>query len=255
MTRLNAARLVFGAVVASLFWVAPLSAQPIDLIDPGLPGSTQYDGWEDITISNYPTYPGFPGSGVWTDPIGSNTGGSADANLNKVSGAAFPAGDGLYFGGFSSVVNNPTGAVMSVADTSPVSGLKNVVFQIQIGEAWTYDFYNDVLPTLSYNGGAQNLVPTGNFLLEAFFNGTVEMNGEDEDLFINTYLLQWDLSSAGAITDFTIRFNAVQHSQVYSMRLDQSSQYAAFQVPEPASLGLLAIGALCLPRRRVSRSK
>lgn len=227
-------------------------------VDPALPGSTQFDKWTALTAGSNPGYPGFPGSGAWPGPIGSNAPGSGDAGLlktaNGTGGAPYPAGGSIYYGGFSGDINN-NGGRLAVQDATPVANLANVVFQLDIGEAWTYDFYNDVLPTLSYNGGAQNIAPTANFLLEAVDNGTVTMPTGEETVYINTHLLQWDLSAIGdAITSFSVEFNGVQHAQLYGLQLDQSDEFVAYApVPEPTTLSLAAltgVGMLAIRRRR-----
>ncbi|EAQ81548.1 hypothetical protein DSM3645_28242 [Blastopirellula marina DSM 3645] len=228
----------------------------MSLIDPGLSGNTQYDEWTNnsLTIAGSPGYPGFPGSGAWPNPIGSDLGG--DATLNKTAngtgGGPYPASGSIYYGGFSGDINN-NGGTLAVADATPISNLQTVSLQIQIGEAWTYDFYNEVLPTLSYNGGAQSVAPTTSSLLEQFYNGTVEMPTGPEDVFINTYLLTWDLSGiVGTIADFAVSFTGVQHAQLYTLRLDQSDQVSA--TPEPGSLalllGIVPAAAWCMRRRR-----
>jgi hypothetical protein len=233
---------------------------PMTLVDPQLAGSTQYDEWAagSLTSSANPGYPGFPGSGAWPAPIGSSAAGSGDANLNKVAngngGGPYPAGAAIYYGGFSADINN-NGGTLSVTDVTPVADVSNIVLQIQIGEAWTYDFWNAALPTLSYNGGTQDLAADDAQLLEAFFNGTVTMPTGEEAVYINTYLLQWDLSSLGSITDVSLKFTGVQHAQLYALRLDQSDEYSPAVVPEPSALalaGMAGMGLLvaCRTRRR-----
>jgi hypothetical protein len=214
------------------------------LVNPGLTGTTEYAGWVGLTIANYPGYPGFPGSGAWSTPMAANQPGSGDATLNKTAngtgGGPYPASGAIYFGGFSDVVNN-NGGQLTVADATPVPGLQTVALQVSIGEAWAHDFFNDVLPTLSYNGGAQNLAATTSLLTDQFFNGTVEMPTGTENVYINTYLLTWDLSPIGdAISSFAVSFNGVQHAQVYALQLDQSDSLA---IPEPGTLALAVVGA------------
>ncbi|WP_146431065.1 PEP-CTERM sorting domain-containing protein [Blastopirellula retiformator] len=230
----------------------------MSLIDPGLSGSTQYDEWTNTGLigASNPGFPGFPGSGAWPSPIGSDAVGSGDATLNKTAngsgGGPFPSGSSMYFGGFSSAINND-GGTLQVADATPVANLQTVSFQVQIGEAWTYDFFDDILPTLSYNGGSQDLAATTSLLLEQYDNGTVTMPSGEETVYINTYLLTWDLSSIiGTISDFAIDFTGVQHATLFTLRLDQSDQPVA--TPEPGSLALLLGGIpaaiWCLRRRR-----
>lgn len=221
-------------------------------IDPALTGNTQYDAWTGLTASNYPGYGSFPGTGAWPAPIVSNTPGSADAYLRKVSngpgGGPYLAGGSIYFGGFSAEINYE-GGTLAVGDTTVVDNLSNVVFQIEIGEAWTYDFHNRQLPVLSFNGGNQQLVANVTLLVDQVHNGTVDMPTGPEDVYINSWLVQWDLSAYAGITDFEISFTGVQHAQLYSLRLDQSDVYAAV-VPAPAPLALLSLGGLIATRRR-----
>jgi hypothetical protein len=259
---MKASRLFLATLIAA----AP-AASLASFVNPNLSGNTQYDGWDDyqsapsdprtnIVASANPGFPGFPGSGAWPAAgIGSGSTGSGDATLHKTTngtgGGPYPASGSIYFGGFSGAINN-NGGTLAVRDATPVAGVENVVFQVQIGEAWTYDFFNGALPTLSFNGGSQNLVATASQLVDSLFNGTVQMPTGPEDVFINTHLLQWDLSGLGPITDFTVSFTGVQHAQVYGLRLDQSDSFALVSVPEPTSLAFWAIGALAMTvsRRR-----
>lgn len=259
--------LLFGMLLtisALTFFGRNATAAPMLLVDPAIAGNSQFDGWEtgNLTFGQNPGYPGFPGSGAWPAPIGSGSAGSGDAVLNKVAngsgGGPYPAGGSIYFGGFSGDLNN-NGGTLSVSDATPVGGLENVIFQIQIGEAWTYDFWNGVLPTLSYNGGAQNLAATTAVLAEQFFNGTVTMPTGEEPVYINTYLLQWDLSSiSDPIRSFSINFTGVQHAQLYALRLDQSDEFQSIVasdppvVPEPTSLALAGFAGIGLLFRRIS---
>ncbi len=235
----------------SIILLASASIAQAAFIDPGLAGNTQYDGWVGLTASNYPGYGSFPGNGAWPAPIISNTAGSGDAYLRKVSngpgGGPYLAGGSIYFGGFSAEVNYD-GGTLAVGDNTVVDNLSNVVFQIEIGEAWTYDFHNRQLPVLSFNGGSQQLVADVTLLVDQVHNGTVDMPTGPEDVYINSWLVQWDLSAYTGITDFEISFTGVQHAQLYSLRLDQSDVYAA--VPTPASLALLSLGGLIATRRR-----
>lgn len=230
------------------------------IFDPPLLGVTQYDGWIGLTSANYPGYGAFPGSAPWPAPIGSNrTPANAfnasepgDADLIRIAGGAgggpIPQSAAIYFGGFSPTPNT-FGGTLGVADGTPVAGLKNVVFQVQIGEAQTHDFFDNNLPTLSYNSGAQHLAPTSDFLIDQYFSGTVQMPTGPEPLYNNTYLLQWDLSTIAApITDFAIAFSGVQHSQVYGLALHQSDIFTP--VPAPGAVAFLGLCGLAFSRRR-----
>jgi len=204
------------------------------LVNPGLTGVTEYNGWVGLTNSNYSGYPMFPGFGPWGAPLGPNQTGSGSAGIYKVSdgttGGPFPSSSSMYFGGVTSVIN-AYGGTLSVTDLSPVAGVKNVVLQIQIGEAWTYDFFNHVLPKLNYNGGTQALAPTSAVVIEKYYNGTVEMPSGLEDVYINTYLIQWDLSTLPGITDFSLTFDGAEHAQLYAVQLDQSDTYTVVDPP------------------------
>ena len=252
MKRTAVAAALFVAVVS-----VPTMAQfvPGDaIINPPMVGTTQYDGWVGLTSANYPGYGAFPGTAQWPAPIGSNRTLSNDFSINepgdgsliRISGGAgggpLPQSQAIYFGGFSSTPNT-FGGTLGVTDTTPVANLRNVVFQLQIGEAQTFDLFNGLMPVLSYNGGSQSLAATSNHLIDQYFNGTVQMPTGPEPLYNNTYLLQWDLSSvAGPITDFTITFSGVQHSQVYSMALHQSDVYTP--VPSPATVAAFGLGGM-----------
>lgn len=219
------------------------------IVDLNLSGNTQTDVWEtsDLTASANSGYPGFPGSGAWPGPIESQVGG--DAELMKIAngtgGGPYPASSSIYFGGFSGDINNE-GGTLSVTDSTPVADLAYVAFQIEIGEAWTYDFYNGLLPTFSYNGGSQDLTATLDNLDQEFI-GTVTMPTGEEDIYNNTYTLSWDLSSiTDPITDFSINFTGVQHAQLYALQLDQSDTVPMSTVPEPTSLALFGLGTIGL---------
>ena len=250
------AGLVLGAVLSGAANAAFVPSSYF--VNPALPGTTQFDGWTNSSLlfSANPGFPGFPGSGAWPSAIGSDAPGSGDATLlktaNGTGGGPYPAGGSLYYGGFSGDINND-GGTLTVTDSSPVAGLANVIFQLDIGEAWTYDFWNNALPVLNYNGGGQNLAPSNAVLLNKYDNGPVTMPTGEETVYINTHLLQWDLSSIGdgPVTSFSVSFTGVQHGQVYALQLNQGSEYIA--VPEPATIGLvgLCVAGLAGVRRRV----
>lgn len=231
-----------AALVAALAGSA--HAAPMDLVDPALGGNTAFDQWTNagLTSAANPGYGAFPGSAPWPGPIGSSDGG--DAVLERLAGGSsgggpFPSGGSLYFGSFVQVPNTDGGRV-AIHDATPLADLENLVLQIQIGEASGWDFFEDVLPALRIDGGSA-IAPTLALLLEQFDSGTFEGPNGPEPVYINTYLLQWDLTGvAGSIGDISIAFNAVQHAQVYQLRLDQSDVYAP--VPEPGTLLLTVVG-------------
>lgn len=243
---------VLATVAASLLIASKITAAPISV---PLTGNTSTDGWANITSASNPSYPGFPGSAPWPSPIGSNTVGSGDADLNKISGSAYPGDTSLYSGGFSETPNL-SGAVLAVSDATVPLDLKTVVFQIEIGAAFGYDFYNGVLPTLSYNGGSQNITATYTAILSQVQTGTFPnpITGLDEPIYVTLYGLQWDLSGIQtAINSIQVSWTTVQHSQVYALQLDQSDTFTQV-IPEPSTYLLLGLSifAFILLRGRFS---
>src|SRR5690606_19534531 len=99
---------------------------------------------------------------------------------------------------------NAYGGTLAVQDASPLAGVSSIVFQIQIGEVTGYDFWDGPdddstsdLPVLRYNGGTDTLAPSVSLVLDRLNNGKdATLN---EDIFINTYLVQWDLTGLGTI--------------------------------------------------------
>lgn len=245
-------RLAIAALVASS---ASVSFGAMALLDPALPGNTQTDVWapSNLTSAANPGYGSFPGSSAWPGGIASGTldvGSSGDAQVNRLGsgtfgGGPFPSGSSIYFGSFD-ITANINGGKLGVADSTPVANIKNIVLQVQIGEATGYDFFNHVLPVLNINGGAQALAATTAITLEQFDTGTTfPAPGGPQPIYTNTYLLQWDTSALGAISSFSLDFNGVQHAQLYQLRLDQSDVFQA--IPEPSSVtlaGLAMLGAV-----------
>lgn len=231
---------------------APLSAVTMTTQDVDLgEESQQTTKWsnDSLLAANNPGFPNFPGAAAWPHAI---TGaGTADAELQKISGSAYPGGTSIYSGGTASAVNT-LGATLSVFDTISGIDLQTVSFQIMIASGGGgYEFFNHIAPVLNYNGGTQAL--TASLVLldqeagEPFPNPET---GELEDITIHLYQLQWDLSAITTpISSIDIRWNTVQHAQIYGLQLDVGGLTA---VPEPAtgSLVLLGIGALGLARRR-----
>lgn len=234
------------AALLGAFSFAGASADPVAV---SLPGDTQFDGWvtSELTAAANPGFPGHPGSGAWPSAISS---GDDTATILKTAGSSYPGGGSLYSGGFTAVPNT-FGASFSVSDASPIENVANVVFQIKLSAPYGFDFHNNALPVLNYNGGSQLLASDLNGITS---KSQVAFAGSLAD--VTTYLFQWDLSSIGGITDFEIEFSNVQHGQIFALQLDQSSEYAVvdapFLVPEPSTaiLGGLGLVALCAVARR-----
>lgn len=241
-----AVSLVAGAGMARAAFVPGAS-----IVNPGLTGNTAFSGWDSLNAGTYPGYGAFPGTGAWPSALNPNVSGSGSAKLNKVAngagGGPYVASGSIYFGGFSSTVNF-FGGTLAVTNAAPVANLANIVFQLQIGEAWTYDLFNHALPVLSFNGGAQNIAATYSAVTEKYDNGTVTMPTGEETVYINTYMLQWDLTGLGAITSYSISFSGVQHAQVYAARVDESDVYA--RIPGSGSLAFFGVAGLVGARRR-----
>jgi hypothetical protein len=228
-----------------------------------LGGNTRSEGWDNLRNSVISGAGNHPGTAAWTSSIASQTGDNAGSSsitkiANGTGGGPYIGGSSLYFGGFSSVVNNFGGTVgVSTTGTGVLSGVQTLVFQVDIGAPWGYDFHDLVAPTLSYttNEGTVNGV-TASFisLYGQVQNGTFATPGGDQPVYINSYALQFDLSGVeDPITEFTISINGVQHSQIYGMGLQQSDQaysVSVLPVPEPSTALLGALGALGLLRRR-----
>ena len=211
-------------------------------------GSSGSDAWVNVNSANFFGYGGFPGNSPWPAPIGSNGTGSGDADLSRVAGS--PTGGGpflssssIYFGNFSQIPN-ALGGTLRVSDSTPLANLKTLVFQIQIGEATGYDLYS--APALKINGGSSIVNPLFSGILNRFQSGTFPSpaTGLDEPVYVNTRGYQWDVSSLGAITSFAIDFSGVTHSQIYGLKLDQSSSvFSTAVIPEPNVGGLVLAGA------------
>jgi len=212
-------------------------------------GSSASDAWVNVNSSNFSGYGGFPGSSAWPAPIGSNELGSGDAVLNRVAGS--PTGGGpflssssIYFGNFAQVPN-ALGGTLRVSDSTPLANLKTLIFQIQIGEATGYDLYS--APALKINGGTSIVNPLFAGILNRYQSGTFFSPATelDEPVYVNTRGYQWDVSSLGAVTSFSIDFSGVTHSQIYGLQLDQSSSvFSTAVIPEPNVGGLVLAGAL-----------
>lgn len=197
-----------------------------------LSGTTMSEGWEQLTSSIYPGNGGFPGTSAWLGALGSQVGPDAGANgLGKVSngfaGGPYPASASIYFGGVLSVPNTNGGTLEVDASSSGLlSGVKTAVFHLDIGEAWTYDLYNRTAPvaTVTTTMGTYTVSAAYASRYAKVYNGQVWMNGQYEDLYINSRAYQFDFDVLpGTVTGFVVSFSGVQHAQVHGLGLQQST--------------------------------
>lgn len=250
--------------VGGFVLVTAIASQAQAIVNPQLTGNVVTDNWTNTQFAaaqGLGTYPNFPGSGNWPAPIKSDGPTATAAELSKPTtngGGTYPTANSIYFGGFSGSPNAFGGSI-TVGDTTPVANLANVVLQFKVGEALGYDFYvnggNEVTPQLTYYVGAS---PTGTTLSATPILTAQEQAGTfpapevgEQPLYINDYLLQWNLTGIANISRFEITWQQVQHSQDYAFRLDQSDTFSVAAVPEPAVVSTLLVTAgLLLLRRR-----
>lgn len=197
------------------------------------------EGWEQLTASQYPDVnAGFPGSADWDDVALSHVGTHDETSYlyksaNGVGGGPYPASASIYFGGTSSTTNID-GGELTIATDSALSGVKTVVFQLDIGEAWTYDLY--AVPVLHYTlvgGGGGSVNAAYQSLYKEVANGQVYMNGVWENLNINSRAYQFNLNGLGTIESFSIKFKGVQHAQVHGAGLQQFDVAAGSSLLRP----------------------
>lgn len=224
------------------------SAQIIDVNFSGS-GTTSYSGWTNVNALNYSGYGSFPGSSAWPAPISANLGSSTPV-LNRIAGS--PTGGGpflssssIYFGNFAQVPN-ALGGTLQISNSAPLTSMKTLVFQLQIGEATGYDFWQPSgYPVLSINGGATVSALFTN-LVTRFQSGTFPspVTGSNEPVYVNTWAYQWNLTNSPVVNSYAVNFSAVTHSQVYGLRVDGTTALqAAAVVPEPKVTGLIALAA------------
>lgn len=196
-----------------------------------LAGNTFSEGWEALTSTAYPGNGSFPGTGAWTGALLSQTGDNAGDNglvkiANGFAGGPYPASGSIYFGGILNAPNVDGGEMaVQASGTGVVDDVKTVVFQADIGEAWTNDFLNGDAPVLHVTTTVDTyeIEADHTSLYAQVDNGEVYMNFQWEDLFINSWAFQYDLDGLpGDVTGFSIKFHGVQHAQLYGIGLQQS---------------------------------
>lgn len=222
-------------------------------------GTSEFEAWENLSNTNAQVvaaaattattddFPGFPGSGPWPTALMPDAASSAgNAEFNKISGNGYTATESIYnFPGFSPAPPNPGN--YSVDNSSPLAGLETVVFQIDVGEG---NGFFDAVPLLSLNAGASQLAP--DFSSTSAGRTFDNPQNPSEQLTSTIFAYQWDLSSFGAITDYSIQWGSAAHSTIYEMQLDSGDSFNQV-VPEPSAfaalVGAAALG-LVLSRRR-----
>lgn len=215
-----------------------------------LPGTSELEAWENLSNTNTQVasaaatattvddFPGFPGSGPWPTAIIPDGAGSAgNAGFNKLNGNGYTASEAIYnFPGFSPPANPGD---YSVDNNSPLAGLETVVFQIDVGEG---NGFFDTAPVLRLNSGATQLA--ADFTSTSTGRSFDNPQNPGETLTSTIFAYQWDLSSAGAIGDYSVQWGAAEHATIYAMQLDSGDSFAQV-VPEPSNFAVI-VGAAAL---------
>jgi hypothetical protein len=234
-------------ILLLLLFTSTSFAQIVDVNFSGA-GNTSYSAWSNVNSFNYFGYGFFPGNSAWPAPINANEG-LTTPTLNRTAGSPtgggpYLASESIYFGSFSQVPNS-LGGTLQILDTAPLFNLKTLVFQIQIGEATGFDFFQPSgLPKLTINNSTTTATFTN--LVNRFQSGTFPSpeTGEDEPVYINTWAYQWNFTTTESFDNYSIDFSGVTHSQIYALRLDGTDiLQSSAVVPEPSVLGLLALAA------------
>jgi hypothetical protein len=228
-----------------IFISSTVTAQIIDINFSG-GGTKSYSAWSNLTSFDYSGYGSFPGNTPWPAPIRAIQG-STNSTLNRIAGSPtgggpFLASESIYFGNFAQVPN-ALGGTLRLSNSLGITNFKTLLFQIQIGEATGYDFFEPSgFPKLTLNGVTYNATYTN--LVNRYQNGVFPSPGTglDEPVYVNTWAFQYNLTNNG-FPNYYIDFSAVTHSQVYALRWDSTSVLQGQVIPEPSTLGLLALAA------------
>lgn len=227
-------------------------------LDPALPGTTDFDAWDQLNRSNpqvasaNPEFPSFTFStSAWPEPIESAlteesdngtpdnlfddfffvTDQTGDAAFDKVipSGGVsggYPAGESIY--------NSFNPGTFRVFDETLVSGTETVVFQLEIapgvedfgGPNQSNEFFLPLgRPVLNFNGGAQALVP----LVDLEVGNSQPFNNPGPgppQVFSVVFAFQWDLRGLGSVSEYEIIWSTVEFGTNYQMRLDSGDTFA-----------------------------
>ena len=154
----------------------------------------------------------FPGMTMWgpyqSQFWTSSTRGELIKTANGTGGGPYPANSSMYYGGASPQANVNGGSLAAKGYAIP--GLKTVTFQFSVGEAYGYSLWdaegdgigaNDMPKLKVFNASGEligTLGPNHAEIIKKAYNGSMEMppgSGLDEDIYINTFGLQWNLAA------------------------------------------------------------
>lgn len=243
-----------------------------------LTGTVTYEGWNNLTTARIPNNNATGGpeaGGTSTRPYGNhnntagwylwawdegtetyiNTGvrstiasnlGAGTSTLWKSSGYGYVAGSSIHQG-FPGFTIAPAGNFTLTG--SAITGLENVIFQIQAtnrdGEIFA------ALPTLTIGS---TTLDADYFSLFAKIENYSTGGFGDQDM--DFYAFQWDLSglSISEGDSFSINWTGLANSGIFGMQLNQGDTFLQV-VPEPSTWLLLGLGLtifLIMRRRRAN---
>lgn len=221
--------------------IIALTSSLIGAINVTLPGNSFKSNWAGLNAINYTTGEGYnsfvTNTAGWTTPIAAHQG---TVTFDKLAGTGgYPSSAAIY--------NFTTPGSFLLSNSSPLSDLETLVFQLDMGEGIGF-FTSD--PVLNYNGGSQGLVAG---LTKEVIGGYVVSNPGDPPFFSTNYAFQWDLTSiVDPITSYTIEWSTNQHVTLYEINLDSGDTFSQV-IPEPstyaAMVGILALAVVCMRRR------
>jgi hypothetical protein len=224
------------------------------------PGSQATDGWTfDLATFPQEVYGGlFPGTDTWLQDMVANVSRSQLGVLTKVSngegGGPYPlkninGEDVLYFGGYSPYANT-FGGIIKLSVT-PLPSVKKIVLQVQICQAFGYDFYVPYgTPALTINSISASVDPEVRMTQHDPI-GNVGPSSSAE--YKNTYRYEWDVSLIQVpITKVEIQMSAVQHAQIYALQVDQGG--VATNPTYPPPLKILSVGPVSYQDNKTSVS-
>jgi len=143
----------------------------------------------------------------------------------------------------------------TVSSTTPLSGLKTLVFQLNLATGLTgafggspadYSATGTPKLTLQISGGGSYVAQAATYsLLEDSSTTFVAAIGTNTD--VHTWGYQWDLSAvSGTITGYTINFESAYHTVIQGADVTQSTSILGSNVlttvPEPSTYMLMALG-------------